>query len=377
MTVERLQRGVSIGLVAFALAMLAYPAVRLFWDFEIDYNEGWNAVHQARAIAGQPLYGSASPLFFNNYPPLSFYLIGGLGSVLGDSVRTGRLVSLLSLLVVGACCYGVIRASGARRAHGLVALATCLGLFALRAPDYVAMNDPQLLAQAFLCVGLLVYVRHRQSPGIAASVPLWFALGLLTKHNVLLVPLLVSAHVLLSASPRVRLWYSCSAVGLVFAVVITLYCVHGSAFFHALAAPRVYDLRRALPLTVDFLVSVWLPMGPVLLGLIAAHTLSLARWVSAYLALSVLLGAALSGGAGVDVNVFFDAFIAMALGAGLIAQWLSTPERAPRLALAFALVANAGVLAATPSQLARLTPSGLAALDQTERRFQADVAYLQ
>src|ERR1700728_142178 len=59
----------------------------------LDPNEGWNAYHAAAAMRGHGLYPGAASFMANNYPPLSFYLVGLLGQVTGDPIVAGRIVS--------------------------------------------------------------------------------------------------------------------------------------------------------------------------------------------------------------------------------------------------------------------------------------------
>src|SRR5947209_10161883 len=70
----------------------------------LDPNEGWNAAHALAAMAGGTLYPSPQSLMVNNYPPLSFYIVGALARLTGDAVIAGRILSLISFL---AACGGI------------------------------------------------------------------------------------------------------------------------------------------------------------------------------------------------------------------------------------------------------------------------------
>src|ERR1700710_2587215 len=84
--------------------LLAIPAA-----VPLDPNEGWNAAH-ALAVAGRhALYPPPQSLMVNNYPPLSFYLIGALVRHGGDAIVVGRWISLFSFLCVGAGIAAVLR----------------------------------------------------------------------------------------------------------------------------------------------------------------------------------------------------------------------------------------------------------------------------
>src|ERR1700716_1241342 len=84
-----------------------------------DPDEGWNAYLQSRAVSGEALYPASDSFLINNYPPLSFYLIGGLGALLGDNIVAGRIVSLASFLFLNGVIAACARAMGA---NGISAL---------------------------------------------------------------------------------------------------------------------------------------------------------------------------------------------------------------------------------------------------------------
>src|SRR6476646_2167330 len=89
-------------LCVLASAALAWPAFRMFVDVEIEVNEAWNAYFDDAAVGGRVLYPSRDLLITNNYPPLSFYAVGGLGRLVGDTILAGRLLSFVSVLAIGA-----------------------------------------------------------------------------------------------------------------------------------------------------------------------------------------------------------------------------------------------------------------------------------
>ena len=89
-----------LGMALFCALGLWRAIATMGLRLPIDPNEGWNAYHAAAAMAGAPLYPGAQSTMINNYPPLSFYLAGALGRVLGDNIFAGRIVSLLSFFFV-------------------------------------------------------------------------------------------------------------------------------------------------------------------------------------------------------------------------------------------------------------------------------------
>ncbi len=79
-------------LALVALPLLGRDIAAIGAQVPLDPNEGWNAAHALRAMAGQPLYPPPGALLVNNYPPLSFYVVGALGRISGDTIMAGRLV---------------------------------------------------------------------------------------------------------------------------------------------------------------------------------------------------------------------------------------------------------------------------------------------
>ena len=149
---------------------------------------GWNALHTQAWLAGRALYLDPAGPVLNNYPPLSFAVVAFLARFTGDLIVAGRILSMVSLLVV-ATFSGVIACmlAGARAAGwftGLLLLTT----FLVGYTDYVAMNDPQLLALALSTLGLWTLVRWWGSTQALATAMVLMLLAGLTKHNMIALP---------------------------------------------------------------------------------------------------------------------------------------------------------------------------------------------
>jgi len=99
-------------LALLAAVFGAWLVWRMFLPLEINYNEAWNGWLAQAAMGRGPLYPDADALTVNNYPPLSFYIVGALAQVLHLSpVFVGRVGSLLGL----AATSGAAAGSGAWR----------------------------------------------------------------------------------------------------------------------------------------------------------------------------------------------------------------------------------------------------------------------
>src|ERR1700685_253844 len=88
---------------AAVISGLIKPLATLARYIPLDPNEGWNAFFAQIAMRGGEMYpGPAGSPILDNYPPLSFYIVGLVGRVVGDNIFAGRAVSLISMLIVAA-----------------------------------------------------------------------------------------------------------------------------------------------------------------------------------------------------------------------------------------------------------------------------------
>jgi len=304
------------GLIAMALAVLpllarnilAIPALA-----PLDPNEGWNAVHALAAMSGRALYPPPQSLMVNNYPPLSFYIVGALARLTGDAVIAGRILSLISFL---AACGGIAlvlrqMACGARaRLFAVLFFAAML----LIASDYVAMDDPQLMGHAVQLAALLLMLRKKVL--VAA---LLFAASLFLKHNLLALPLAAAAW-LLWQDRRAGLRFMACGIAAAALGLILFRLFYGIGLPAQLASPRLVSLTN-LRFAVTHLWWAALPLA-------ALFTLrgSWKTFCLIYAGAALILGLGFSAGDGVDANGFFDLAVACALTLGLVLN------RAPALA---------------------------------------------
>src|SRR5438094_10031246 len=78
----------------------AWTGYRAFLNVEIENNEGWNAYFADAAMGKMPLYPSTDQLITNNYPPLSFYIVGLVRRFIGDPTLAGRLLTLVAVVAI-------------------------------------------------------------------------------------------------------------------------------------------------------------------------------------------------------------------------------------------------------------------------------------
>src|SRR4051794_20526223 len=182
---------ILVWLIALLAALfLVWPVWRAFFPMEVWGNEGWNAYHAAQAMRGAAqLYPPPDGLVANNYPPLSYYLMGWLGRLFGDPLYVGRALSILSTLAIGAATTAVVRQFGGSRAAGLIAAFWFVATMARFFEFYVGMNEPQLLNLAVMSAGFAwFFKRHGQGRSIEPAVLVMVLAGFI-KHNFITLPL--------------------------------------------------------------------------------------------------------------------------------------------------------------------------------------------
>ena len=246
------------------------------------------------------------------------------------------------------------------------------------------MNDPQMLAHAFMMVGLVALWRGAFDHAVVATCALLLLLGGFTKHLLIPLPAAVTLWLLLYHRRQLATWLVCSAVGLLLAFVLVS-AVDGSEFLWDLWSPREYSLytafRATLTISEKFAVVLALAVFSIVTvlraergreGIVLSES---ARFVLLYLGFALAIGAAAAGGAGVVRNAFFDLFIAASLGIGLGVAFLVGPSReyygrrlAARVVLFLGMAASLRAAVNLPDTL-----RNIGHLDETERETLAIV----
>ena len=318
---------VLMGLAFAASALLLRDAFVIAAHIPLDPNEGWNAYLARAAVSGTPLYPQG--LMINNYPPLSFYIVGALGRITGDPIVAGRLVSLISFFAIAGGLIVVLRNMGATV---LASLFACLFFAAgiLAASDYVAMDDPQLLGHALQLAGLSLLLQSRRDLFFAA---LLMALGLFVKHNLLALPL-AACFWLWTEERQDAIKFAGFGFGLCLLGLLAARLFLDVDLVRALFSPRHWALSNFTTGAKQFLS--WAGAALIIALILATRgpRTAAARLVLIYAAVALVLGGLFVFGDGVDPNIFFDAVIALSLSTGLTLVYL--PKRWMGLATLFA-----------------------------------------
>jgi hypothetical protein len=307
-------------LAALAALFLVWPVWRAFLPMEIWGNEGWNAYHADQAMRGTGLYPQPDGLVANNYPPLSYYLIGRLGRVFGDPLYVGRAVSIFSTLCIGAAASAVVRQFGGSRAGALIAGFWFVATMARFFEFYVGMNEPQLLNLAVMSASFAwFFKRHAEGRGVEPAVLVMVLAGFI-KHNFITLPLVALIWLALD---NWRLALRAALVGGAAAALGLALCalVFAPYFVADMLMPRAYHLARALS-TLGRLQFILPAMALWAIWAWHESRSKAARFTALLIGIALPLCLLQKSGAGVDENAQFELIFATAVGIGLAYEGL-------------------------------------------------------
>lgn len=313
--------GLPLQLVIVALGTgcalgLMHVACVIGFQVPFDPNEGWNAYFTQAAMAAGTPYPPPHGLMINNYPPLSFYVIGAVGKLTADTIVAGRVVSLAALLAVAIALEAAARQMGCSHAEALFSsLLFAAGL--MLTSDYVAMDDPQLLGHAIALGGLLAALREPRTPRLMVVSAALLALAFFVKHNLVILPAALAAWLFLADRQRAIVFVASGTIFLLVGLGVFKQ-VFGVSLLDQINSARTYSWTN-----IQFGLAQWLPWGAVpLIGAAALFLLARrdrhAMFCVIYAATAAGAGVFFLGGAGVDANALFDADMALALAAGVL-----------------------------------------------------------
>ena len=307
-------------MIVTMLALFYFPFKRSFANVEVNYNEGWNAYQAARVSSGTPLYGAPPRAFGTGtgYPPISFHIVALLGTTT-TFVPIGRWISLISVFATGLFVALIVkRGGGSQQAAAFSFLLYAIGITLLKA-DRIGMYDPQLLGEALSTAGLYVYVRNPDSRRFLFVSALLFCLAGFTKHNLLAFPVVVALDLLLKSRRAFLTW---AGAMVLFASLLTaaILLVDGRYFpLHLMGGggggARAYSYMFAWSQFSHYAekFQALLVIGTAW----SIRALRSRRVFALAFVVTHLFAFWMSGGFGVDLNIFFNALAATAIVCGL------------------------------------------------------------
>ena len=307
-------------LAVLAAYFLIWPLWRLPLPIEIAQTEGWNAYHADAALrAWRDLYSPQDTLIVNNYPPLSFFVVGYLQSLFGDALYVGRVMSIIATLGVGALIARIVVQLGGGIVSGAVAGLWFVATMTRSFHHYVGADEPQIVAHLIMMAALSWFLaRDEVGKSLEPPILLMVAAGFY-KHNILAVPAAVFLTLVLrnGVTSWPRLWRPLLAG--VAAGVIGLaicYAIWGNLFFANIFTPRPQSWMRALnglgrlqfilPALVLWAIYAW-----------SDRTTRAARFTAIYIAFALALYLLQWTGEAILDSAQFDLVIATGVGVGV------------------------------------------------------------
>jgi hypothetical protein len=332
----------SVSTAIVLAALLCRSSLR----YPLNYNEGWNAFWAHRAALGQSIYPSAGAMVFNNYPPLSFLLVGALSWLGLDVWIVGRIVAWLSFAGCAVLIRGVLRAWGRTGAAATLGAVLFCALMATDYNDYLGMYDPQLTAQFGMLTGFYLLVRAgllvpagplsgpgplarpgplvRLGPRVRLGGPSRFSVvlaacivvvSLFVKHNVIALPAAITVWLALYRRDLLVTWLVTVAAGLAIGFLLCL-AAFGADFPAGLATPRAWSAHNAVIKLTQWLPPVVLP-ALVALGLLFRPARDpTGMFLGLFAALALATACLGTAGDGVVYNALFELVIAASLAIG-------------------------------------------------------------
>lgn len=285
-------------------------ARRIPYKITLNYNEGWNVFHTLDVVQKRNIY--ANKLTPVNYPPIYFYL-NSVFAKFYDPLITGRTIEIISLLFIILLLIRILILIGLDSYKSVFCGLICLAFMEIVAPMYIGMNDPQFLGEAFMLFGLYLYLKKTKNREIFAA--LFLLLGIFTKSNLVAMPLALTLYIFLNESKNFTKWIvSLLALGLGFVLLFQLQSK--GLFIESVFLPRWYSLYHAKDLS-KFFFSIF--TFPFILALPLFFKPNIkTSFALYYFFISLLTGVFFSGGAGINVNVFFDVIISFSLLLGTL-----------------------------------------------------------
>jgi hypothetical protein len=331
------------------LGFVVLAAVLLWWAFQAlpvtiprNYNEGWNGFHALRFRTGGDLYPPVSPGQFINYPPLSFWVVGSLASVLGDDIVAGRIISAIGLGISALNVALAARRLGVSAELAAIAALAFLCFVAMFFSDYTVVDDPQWLAQALQSTGLGVLLGNRRDWQWLAVVALLLVAGGLAKQLLVALPLSVTVWLAFEDRRALLRWIACcAAIGLV--ALALCFMLYGPNFFaQVFGSGRTYSFETIRRVAVGWGVHFAPFVLAGALGCWLGRGNALVRFTGVYLAISLVAGTLLMSAVGVVYNALFDLILAMMIASAVLVREmiarLGTTERNATATMALAAV---------------------------------------
>lgn len=183
-------------LISYLLLYLYHAFVSIIFPFQMDYGEGFT-LNTVRILSnGGNIYPLITDKYFitSPYPPL-YYLIYSLLVKISDiSFSTGRLISVVSTLIVSYLIYLIVKIKTKRPVLG--AISSLIFLLSPYTFYWSALARVDMLALLFSLLGIYFIFKYKGEKWIYLSV-LFFVLSVYTKQSYFAAPIAVFLYLII------------------------------------------------------------------------------------------------------------------------------------------------------------------------------------
>jgi hypothetical protein len=360
----------TVLLLMVVLILLIAPLTRMFYHVSITYNEGWTVYHSDTVAKRNQIYDTKDPFTPVVYPPLFFYLEGLTGKLFGGNfLMIGRVFSFVGLIGTAILAALIVHIySGSAIGSVLAAIFFC-GAVAAIAPQYVAMNDAQLPAHVLSAAGLWIYLKAIRNNSSLWPAALLVTTALFTKHNLIAVPAAISID-LLFRSRRSFLQWLLFVFAFIGTFTVLTFLFAGTGFLDQVIAGRYMSFEKMLAQTRQFATFTLIPL---IVSVVWCVRNPQERVLILWLFLSIVIGIITSAGFGTAMNMFFDAFLSMAVILGI---FISNMKPLPGALLPFLLFLSIEVAAISETQML-LSKNLQSRFAKQQAEYLSDVQFLK
>ena len=243
----------------------------------------------------------------------------------------------------------------------------------------MGIDDPHLLGQALFMAVFALYFRLTPGVGSAALLAVLVTLSLLTKHNMLALPAVMSFDLLIRWPWRAKITYVATGIAAAAISFLIIWLVIGDTFFVQVFefSSRALDPARGFLMTTAMVGKLESALATVGLVLILNRKVRPYGLIGVFLLVALAEGAVFTSGANDDINHFFEIFAALSIGAGLALHWVGRRFEAPAASIVLALLIQAGILFNAPLSIGRLVVDVSGDMAERQRLFHDDVAFVK
>ncbi len=294
-----------------------------------------------------------------------------MGKLFGNFLLIGRILSFLGLICTSIFAAFIVRIFSRSAIGAFFAGIFFCGSVAAIASQYVAMNDAQLPAHVLSAAGMWSYLKFRRGSSLWPAA-LLIAVSLFTKHNLIAVPAAISIDLLLRSKWDFLKWFLFLSIFIATFTILTSVFA-GPGFIDQVIAGRYISIQKMFAQTRQFGTFALIPLLASVLWCAQSWNNHEERILILWLFFSIVFGIITASGFGTATNMFFEAFLCLAVILGLL---ISKMNPLPQALLPLILCLPIEVAAISEIQTA-MNKNLQSRFEKQQTEFLSDVQFLK